>query len=232
MFRLQFPRIYDLKDATPDSPACWFCNFEESLQGIPQKKKQLLDIESQLQGLDAAAWDQLKGQLVPLAARPDKRRCWEPLFNKMNQANGYNFLAAIGCIGIHFLEEGPRKTPDLGATLNASKVMCEVKTINISEDELRARLTGTPRGTVLHLKPEFLRKLDSTLRTAEMQMHEYYPAEGVHRFAYVIIKFDDSLHEYAVDYEAQIKAHIEQNPIAGLTCQLDIKPAFYSAMTA
>ena len=50
------------------------------------------------------------------------------------------------------------------------------------------------------------------------------------RIAYVIVDFDDSLHEYAQEYSKQIAAFIATQPVPGLNIVFDIKPPFYSAM--
>ena len=49
------------------------------------------------------------------------------------------------------------------------------------------------------------------------------------KIAFVVINFDDLLHEYADTYEQQIREGITRNLIPGLEILLSIKPPFYSA---
>jgi hypothetical protein len=49
------------------------------------------------------------------------------------------------------------------------------------------------------------------------------------QFAYVVINFDDSLHEYD-RYQSQIDEYVANNPVADLEVSFDVKPAFYAAM--
>ena len=56
-----------------------------------------------------------------------------------------------------------------------------------------------------------------------------YGADGKTKMiVYVIVNFDDSLHEYADRYEVQINQYIATTPVPGLEVVLDIKPAFYT----
>jgi hypothetical protein len=58
-----------------------------------------------------------------------------------------------------------------------------------------------------------------------------YDAEPANnRIVYVVINFDDSLHEYADRYRDQITQYMSEHPIPDLKVVFDIKPAFASAM--
>jgi hypothetical protein len=80
------------------------------------------------------------------------------------------------------------------------------------------------------LPVEFFNKLKSTLETARDQMAAYCPATGTKKIGYVIINYDDILHEYEANYSAQINAFIATMPVPELEIFFDAKPAFYSAM--
>jgi hypothetical protein len=60
-------------------------------------------------------------------------------------------------------------------------------------------------------------------------MLAYNPDSAVRKIAYVIVNFDDSLHEYGDRYGSQIAEFMATNPISDLEVQLDIKPPFYAA---
>jgi hypothetical protein len=151
----------------------------------------------------------------------------------LNEAKGYNYLVRIGCTNVSSVSRSlvpGKKTPDLQGSLGATKVLCEVKTINISEDEAARRKSGAAGSTLADLPDGIFKKLKSDLDTAGRQMTTYCPATGVKRIAYVIVNYDDSLHEYAPEYSKQIAALIATNPVPELEIFFDIKPPYYSAM--
>jgi len=138
-------------------------------------------MDADLQGLDPASWSHLKADLVPLLAKKDARRGWEPLFDKLNEAKGYNYLVRIGCKDVRFIPRSLRqgqKTLDLQGALGPTKVLCEVKTINVSQVELAHRKNASVRTILTQLPVEFFDKLKSTLETARNQMTAFCPAAG------------------------------------------------------
>ena len=236
MFRRHLPRIYELHDLVPipPPPNAYFCDLDASLAAYPQKLKQYLDIEQDLPGLDAAAWDFLKSELKPLLTAPDKQRGWQALFDKLNQAKGYNYLKSLGYSRVEFIPPSVLKgqrTPDLAASSGSIKALCEVKTINVSEDEASRRHTGGVGSTEVQLDAGFFTKLTNDLVLARTQMAAYDPNPDLKRIAYVIVNYDDSLHEAGNLYRAQIDQFIERsNPTPELDVVFDIKPPFYGAM--
>ena len=94
-----------------------------------------------------------------------KKRGWQALFDVLNEAKGYNHLSGIGCTNIRFIPVSSvpgQKTPDLSGDLAGARVLCEVKTINISEDEATRRTTGGVGSEAPHLPDEFFGKLRFT----------------------------------------------------------------------
>ena len=49
------------------------------------------------------------------------------------------------------------------------------------------------------------------------------------RIAYIIVNFDDQIHEYADRYQVQINKFIANNPTPRLEVRFDIKEAYYTA---
>jgi hypothetical protein len=98
-----------------------------------------------LQGLDAAAWNFLKSELEPLLTAQDAKRGWQPLWDRLNQAKAYNHLKDARYRNIEFISPSTvrgQQTLDLRAELNTTRVLCEVKTIDISEIEAERRHSG------------------------------------------------------------------------------------------
>ncbi|SRR6266446_1317356 len=225
-----FPRLCQLRDELPKPTPTDAYNFDTKDNAI--KLKHFRDIEAELQGLDSRSWDRLKADLVPLLTTRGPRRGWQALFDKLNEAKGYNYLVRIGCRDVQFVPRSSAKgqqTPDLHGILAAAEALCEVKTINISEDESAHRRNGTVRSISLTLPEGFFNKLKSDLETARNQMAAYYPRTDAKKIAYVVVNYDDLLHEYAESYLTQIDEFIATKPVPDLDVILDTKPAFYSA---
>jgi hypothetical protein len=231
--RGEFPRIFELRDLLP-APVPERIAFpsldEESINFAP-KRKFLRDIEAELQSLDAVGWAALKAKLTPMPKK-HKTRVLEPLYNILNEAKAYNYLSSIGCTNIRFIPESQvrgQKTPDLGAEAQGQKVLCDVKTINRSDVEVRRANGGGVGTTKVQLDDGFFRKLKSDLEYAKTQMLAYDPDTAVRKIAYVIVNYDDNLHECGDLYENQIAKFKANNPIADLEVEFNIKPPFYTA---
>ena len=148
MFRAQLPRLYELLDliADPASPKAYFQDFETKLQVEPLCLPVYACWEKVFQILDEDAWKALKDEAAQYLTCRDKRRGWHQLFDILGQADAYKHLGDIGCSKTRFIprsdKEG-RRTPDLEGLLDSQRVLCEVKTINVSDAELRARSEHT-----------------------------------------------------------------------------------------
>ena len=231
MCRKELPRLYELRDAVQNLQSSDAYNFDAG--DNPVKLKHLRDVEADLQGLDSASWDYLKAKLIPLLTQRDAKRGWQALFDTLNEAKGYNWLVRNGCTNVKFISRSSthcQKTPDLEGRLGATKVLCEVKTINVSEVECACRSSGSIRRISTQLPDGFFNKLKSDLEKARDQMAAYCPAAETKRIVYVVINYDDLLHEYAAAYSTQIDEFIAAKPVPDLEIFFDAKPAFYSAM--
>ena len=121
----------------------------------------------------------------------------------LNEARGYNYLARIGCANVHFIPKSAtkgQKTPDLGADAHGRKVLCDVKTINISDKEVGRRRCGGVGTSTDQLDTGFLGKLKSDLERAKTQMLSHDPDGVARKIVYVVVNYDDGLHEYADRY--------------------------------
>lgn len=179
MSRKEMPRVYELRDLIddPSKPSAYFQNFDSLLRDEPSKKLTWLAREREFQRLDAESWQRLKDEALPfLTAHNAKGRGWEQLISILNQARAHNYLVDHGCSQVRFIPRSQKqgqKTPDLGAELNGQKVLCEVKTINISEAEAHKRQTGVAGSTSNFLDEAFFKKLESTLHEAKCQIDAY-----------------------------------------------------------
>jgi hypothetical protein len=232
MYRREFTRVFELHDLVmpSSSPGPYFRNFEQSLSEIRQKLKQFRDVEADLQGLDAEAWAFLKSEVAPLLKAKHPTRGWQFLFDKLNQAKAYNYLKGEGYPNVRFIPPSAvpgQQTPDL----EADGVLCEVKTINVSDAEANRRHSGGVGSVADQLDEGFFRKLSSDLKKAKAQMVSYDGGVGSKHIVYIIANFDDSLHEYADRYQRQIDHYVAGDVVPGLQLVIfDVKPPFYTAM--
>ena len=60
-------------------------------------------------------------------------------------------------------------------------------------------------------------------------MTAYDTDNSVRRIAYVVVNFDDNLHEYTGDYYQQVESFVAANPMPEIEIIFHIKPPFYSA---
>ena len=100
------------------------------------------------------------------------------------------------------------QTPDLRGFSGTTPVLCEVKTINVRDDEANRLATGGVRTTLRYLEQPFLNKLSATIRKAATQLLAFNKDLTSRRIVYVIFNFDDRIHEYADEYQKQIETFL------------------------
>lgn len=218
MCRNELHRVYELLDLIqdPNQAGAYFKDFDNSIRDEPSKKRVWLEREQAWQKLAPDAWAFLKDKAQRyLTVKDSKGRGWQQLFDIINEAYAYNFLKDDGCSNIQFIPSSPRRSPDLKAEKNGCTVLCEVKTINISDDEVFALneafkrrertataitdpITGRPDPNIINklartvedkLSEGFLSKLMSDIETAKTQMEAYADGTSVRRIVYIIVNF-------------------------------------------
>lgn len=230
----ELQRVSELRDYSINlnSPKAYFRADDDKLTN-PHKRGFFVALERELQGLDVEAWEFLKGEALPRLRSPHSTRGWQQLFDTLNEAKGYNHLVRIGCTDIKFIPRATTdkvQTPDLRGFLGPTRVLCEVKTINVSDDEANRFATGGVGTTLRNLEKEFFDKLSSVIRTAASQLLAFDKDLTSRRIAYVVFNFDDRIHEYADDYQQQIEAHIAGASLPNIEVVLEVKPPFHSVV--
>jgi hypothetical protein len=119
----------------------------------------------------------------------------------------------------------------LQAELHGVKVLCEVKTIGISDIEATRRHSGGVGESTDRLEEGFFNKLTSDLLRAKSQILANGADGATRKIVYVVVNFDDGSHEYADRYQVQIDQYVATNPVPELEIVFDIKPPFYAAMS-
>jgi hypothetical protein len=217
--RNRFPRIYELRDqvSDPNSPDFYFRDFENRVQKWPTWIEVFEGWEKDLQGLDNQSFDSLKSEALPyLIHRDAKGRGWQQLFDILNQARAYNYLTLNGYSRVRFIprsEVQGRKTPDLEAFQGDERVLCEVKTLNASDNEIKARRNREVRNVSLELGDAFFVKLRSAINQAQEQLSAYSAGTSARYVVYISVCFDDIFCYYKADYQRQIDEHLSMNRI-------------------
>lgn len=209
----------------------YFQNFERHVRESPHHVEPIyLRWEKELQGLDSNAWEFLKGEASPYLVHKDRGgRGWQQLFDILNQARAYNRLKTLNCSSVRFIPRAEKqglRTPDLEAALGAEKVLCEVKTIGISQEEVRARNYFTVRSIAIRLEDGFFRKLRSDILDAKDQMDAYDAMGTAQQYVYINTCFDDFLAQCKEEYFRQIDQYLSDYPIPA------VKLVFHNDHTA
>lgn len=179
----------------------YFSNFENSIDEMPGKRQHWEFYESKLSTLADCDWNVLLKKVVPRFRTKDQNRGWQTAIDVLNEAVAYDFFQTKGVKDITFVQEANAKTPDIVGSFNSIKFACEVKTINASDNELRARRTQKAKCIQDVLSTEFFLKIESVLKTSKDQLCNF---PDVSNILFVILNFDDSLHEYTEKYFSQI----------------------------
>ncbi len=190
-------------------------DFEKRLQK-PVWMERFLWWEKELQGLDDEAWSALKSNSSQyLATKSKTGRGWQQLFDSLGEALAYNYLRGIGCQNVGFILRSRKRgveTPDLEATHKSGKVLCEVKTINVSDSEVSERHTSIVRDVKMVLEDGFFGKLGSDLSKADKQLRAYDPKGEAWHCIYINVCFDNRGY-YADEQLLQVDRWLSDNSI-------------------
>jgi hypothetical protein len=231
-FREEMPRVYELRDliGDPSKSSEYFQDFDKSLSHFPYKKEVWLAREREFKRLDGESWQRLKDEARPyLSCYNPNGRAWEQLISIINQARAHNYLVDRGCSNVTFIQSEMKKgqkTPDLSAELGGQSMLCEVKTINVSDNELERRRSGMVGALQMSLDENFLKKLDATITQAITQMKAFCEDNMVTRVVFIVLTFDDIFGESSDTYFTQIDIHLGKVAYQGI----DI--VFYNQQTA
>jgi hypothetical protein len=226
------PRVNELRAliADPSKPSAYFQNFDESVRVEPSMRGVWLAREQEFHRLAPASWEFLKAEARPyLTARDSNGRGWEQLIAILNQARAHNYLVDRGCSGVSFIPRAKRqgqKTPDLQAMDNERTLLCEVKTINISQNEVNRRHLGGVGSSTNILPDAFFNKLNLTIEGAAKQIATHDFAANAKHLVFMVVNFDDFFTQCKTDYFEQIDRHV-----VGQTQRPDLEIVFFNQRT-
>lgn len=217
--RQRLPRVFDLHDsAAAAQPGDYFWDFEASLTEKQGKQAAFEKLERLLQVLDDDAWVDLKQRAIRELSKRKPGRGWQSLSDVFNEAKGFAYLKALGARNVRFVPRTSGKTPDLQADLDGQRVLCEVKTINISDDEAAHRRRAYEEGVIevtgvaLWMTDQFLTKVTATLRSALNQLESFDPDSQARRIIFLVVNFNDWVGDRQREYIAQLDEHLEKQP--------------------
>jgi hypothetical protein len=205
MFRKDYPRIYELRDLQPDG---YFSDLDSKLQDSTSAKH-LRFVEDALMSLDSQSWGIFKAKIHRYLQCPHKIRKWQQLFDHLNEAKAYYRLKSRGCSNLALIPESDIKTPDILGKLADKSLLCEVKSINISDSEADLRLYGQYlHSPPLQLNDAFFNKLRLTIKGAQGKLEEYDPDNACIHIAFIVLRFDDFWGENNDVYITQIDSYL------------------------
>lgn len=209
-----FNRVLEIRDAVValGGGAGFFEGFEESLELNIEKRRYFENIERDLSVLSGDDFQFLKGKVIYAFNKKDTERGWSPAINLLNEAKAYDYLLKSGCVDVSFIPESQSSTPDISATCESRAVLCEVKTVNISKEELSARNCTCVTTVAAHLSSNFLEgKLLNIAKNAYKQINKYSRNNeiGSDNRLFIVMNFDHSVHEYIRNYMEDIKMACE-----------------------
>lgn len=245
------PRLFELADI--NTAFSGYLKDSDIPALIPVKRKVLCDFEADLSALDGEAWAFFKektqykscleggySQKASSNAKVAKEkgydglelpRSWQPLFDLRNEARGYGYLKSIGCGGIEFIPESKagRRTPDLKGMLGGQTVLCEVKTINKSDDAVASSFFSLVTDGQPRLSDGFFNQIDGRVKDAIKQIEDYHFCNNPLMIVYLFLNFDDILGEYLNKYIPQLDCSQQQWQNSGVKIVFDYFQSGYWA---
>jgi hypothetical protein len=198
----------------------FFGDFEESCKASPAKRAPYQAYEDALRLLDPRSWQVLKDKA--LAHFRDERRgqLKQGFFCQLNEAFAYRFLIRRDCTDVEVLPERGSRTPDIRYVEAGVTKHCEVKTLALSDEEIRRRDGGQVfKNAYIRLEDGFLRKLASTVATARAQI----AAQGTDGFVYLVALFDDLALDYYPEYRRDIQSFCRRHDIAKVYIKVGLR---------
>jgi hypothetical protein len=211
--RNQMNRLLEIvTDIRQKYPAdTFFDQFETKSLNDPLYRGWYSPYKSSLDQLDPISWGILKNKAIEKFldhGRPIQLK--EAFFAQLNEAFAYCYLIDRGFVNIEFLAEDktkkPKKRPDLKYFNNGEAHFCEVKTIGISNNEIKGR--GSFRTfSYNQLDEGFFKKLHAAIEKGQKQIL----AVGTKGIVFVYILTDDPSGRYIDNYKDQLKAIVASN---------------------
>ena len=179
----------------------FFLSFKKSCRTNAAKRAAYRTYDDALQVLDERSWQILKDKAVAHFRDHRRGQLKQGFFNQLNEAFAYKFLVRQGYTEVEMLRECNTPTPDIRYVEAGRVKHCEVKTLGLSDTEIRRRESREGfTNSYIELGEGFLRKLVSSVDTAKAQI----TTQGTIGLVYIVVIFDDIALDYYPEYRQQI----------------------------
>jgi len=167
----------------------FFADFEETYRLEPTRLRHYRSYDEALRLLDDESWKILEEKAIKHFKNERRGQRKEGFFNQLNEAFAYRYLLRRGCQNIRFIKEATEKTPDISFVDRGIEGYCEVKTIGLSDAEIRRRETPgiKDHNVYFDLSTKIKRTLEDDVRQAWEQIH----SRGENGLVFILIRFDD-----------------------------------------
>ena len=219
-------RVHDLiaaiRTAHPTDP--FFHNFEASLRTDPLKRSYYAAYERAFSCLDDTSWTNLRSKAVAHSHEQRPKRVKAPLFDQLNDAFAYRWLVNRGFSQVTILPEDHRatqKSPDISFCGCGRELACDVKTLNVSNNELDRRCApdynipdGTPANpkyydwstTFQKLHPTFFKKIDEAVAKGTEQIR----TRCKNGLVFILVHSDDYASTFYPEHRVCIASHLRR----------------------
>ena len=179
----------------------FFANFENNCR-TPTVRKHYRCYNDALMTLDDESWNILKQKAINHFQNERDGQRKQGFFNQLNEAFAYRYLLHQGFKYVRLIKEGKSKSPDIRFVDRGAKSYCEVKTVGISDDEIRRRAGGSVHDGAVYfaLSTGFLDKLADDITRAWKQIHSL----GDNGLVFVLVQFDDLALDHYRRYRKQL----------------------------
>ena len=162
--------VTEVRKQFPEDP--FFFDFEGLLKD-QEKRRHYPAYNDALTLLDDDSWPLLKAKAIREFRNEREGQRKQGFFNQLNEAFAYRYLICKGFSNVRILAEGKEKRPDLSYLDHGILCHCEVKTLGISDDEIKRRDDTKAFNLAIYrdLSDVFERKLLAAVKAAWIQVH-------------------------------------------------------------
>ncbi len=207
-------RMYDLVKMTRESHPedQFFANLDDTLRSSSQARAQYRTYDRALSYLDAESWDVLSKKAIAHFQDHRSGQKKQGFFFQLNEAFAYQFLIRRGYKGVAVLREDGATKPDITYLDGADRHFCEVKSIGVSDAELKIRDAKDVYDLCVYqeLSAGFLNKLGDAIRQAGRQISSQGNSSGL---VFVVAQFDDFTLDHYSNYRKQISQFLSNHDV-------------------
>lgn len=185
-------------------------NWKNTIESESTARVQFSEYERAFAALDEHSCEVLKRKAISHFKGHRTGQLKQGFFHQLNEAFAFQYLSKRRVTDIRLLEEDGSKKPDIEFKRRGSLWHCEVKSIGISEDEIKRFGGGNSfdASCYLRLSKEFFAKLSRSLSVADQQIH----AMDTKGLIFVVVRFDDFTSAHRQEYRNQLIEYLrDQN---------------------